>query len=102
MTSVADRHVPIPKTEWHADFLTMLPTISKHAAMAFRHLNGRAIGRNAHAGNLRNTIGHLAMVPQQVRNVVVNFELRLVSRATHVAKVRIDGETGEPQHHRAI
>ena len=42
MTSVADRHVPIPKSEWHADFLSMLPTIRKHAAMAFRHLNSEA------------------------------------------------------------
>ena len=42
MTSVADEHAPIPKNKWQADFLTMLPTIRKHAAMAFRHLKSEA------------------------------------------------------------
>ena len=42
MTSVADRHVPIPKSEWPTDFLSMLPTIRKHTATAFRYLNSEA------------------------------------------------------------
>ena len=42
MTSVEHRHVPIPKSQWFTDFLSMLPTIRKHAAMAFRYLNSEA------------------------------------------------------------